>query len=379
MDFPTYLRSGRIVWKSHTGPAGSLLRALPGIGIRDAHGKTKTMAVEQISRKDLPRARALVESGGLSYEEAWDDLVGVYRKEEICGVGARLGNILKMIVIRPEDRGGPLLGELVTELIRLGLAAGKETFFIFTSPANLSTFEALGFAPLAVHPQAALLEYGGGLKNYLQAHRHLVRPGNNGAVVVNCNPFTLGHRFLIEEAARRVENLYVFVVREDRSVFPFEVRLQLVRKGVADLANVVCLDSSDYAISAVTFPAYFLRASDDAAQIQMELDLLLFARHLAPFFHIERRFLGTEPYCRTTRLYGEAMQRILPEYGIEAVLIERRQIGGKPVSAHRVREALRREDFETVRQLVPPATLNYLLSPEAAELRERLRTYDGRH
>ncbi len=337
------------------------------------------MVIELISKPDQDRARKLIENCGLSFEPICDNLVGVFENFRLAGVGARDKNILKMLAIEPDHQGGGTLGELVSELTRLGYQAGYESFFVFTPPANMASFEALNFVPLIVHPQAALLEFGGGLTRYLQSHRHLVRPGQNGAVVVNCNPFTLGHRYLIEEAAAQVDTLYVFVVREDRSAFPFDVRLRLVREGIKDLDNVVVLDSSHYAVSAVTFPAYFLKDAAGAGALQMELDLLLFARHLAPFFNIERRFIGTEPYCRTTRHYSETMKRLLGPLGVETVQIERRQVDGQVISAFRVRDALRREAYETLRRLVPPSTLDYLLSEEAGEILEELRTYTRRH
>jgi [citrate (pro-3S)-lyase] ligase len=337
------------------------------------------MVTQLISRRDLQRARDLVESSGLAFEENVDVLVGIFEAGALVATAARQGNILKMFAIAPQQRGGTALGELATELIRGGTAAGCETFFIYTAPANAPAFQALNFSPLVHHPQAMLLEYGGGLPRYLAAHRHLVRPGRNGAVVVNCNPFTRGHRFLIEQAVGLVDHLFVFVVREDRSAFPFAVRLKLVEDGVRDLANVTVLDSSHYAVSAVTFPAYFLKDPDAAATVQMEIDLMLFGRHIAPCFHIDRRFIGTEPYCRTTRRYGETMRRLLPDYGIEMVQVERLQAGAEAVSAWRVREALRREAYEELRRLVPPSTLDFLRSDAAREIRAKLRSYDRRH
>jgi len=337
------------------------------------------MVTQLISRRDLQLARNLVESSGLAFEENFDVLVGIFEAGALVAVAARQGNILKMFAIAPSHRGGPALGELATELIRGGSAAGCETFFVFTAPQNAAAFQALNFAPLVHHGQAVLLEYGGGLPRYLAAHRHLVRPGRNGAVVVNCNPFTRGHRYLIEQAAGQVDHLYVFVVREDRSAFPFAVRLQLVEEGVRDLPNISVLDSSDYAVSAVTFPAYFLKDPDAASTVQMEIDLMLFGRHIAPFFHIDRRFIGSEPYCRTTRRYGETMRRLLPDYGVETVQLERLQAGAEAVSAWRVREALRREAYEELRRLVPRSTFDFLLSDAAREIREKLRTYSRRH
>jgi len=337
------------------------------------------MVVELISQRDLQRARELVTGCGLRFGERFSNLVGIFEGDALVATGARAGNILKMIAIEPSRQSGGLLGELISELIRLGYEAGHDSFFIFTRPQNAASFQALNFTPLVQHPKTTLLEYGGGLGRYLEAHRGSVREGENGAVVVNCNPFTLGHRYLIEEAAGKVDTLYVIVVREDRSAFPFETRFRLVREGVADLENVVVLDSSSYAVSNITFPTYFLKEEDSASAIQMEIDLMLFGRHLAPYFHIRRRFIGTEPYCRTTRLYSEAMKRILPRYGVETVQVERIRQGEEVVSAFRVREAIRREAYETVRRLVPPSTLHFLLSAQGEEIRKKLSTYNRRH
>lgn len=337
------------------------------------------MVTELIGQYDFDRARSLVETSGLAFEPNFDSLVGIFTGRELVAVAARQQNILKMFAIAEDHQGGSCLGELATELIRSGYLAGYDSFFVFTRPQSAASFQALGFASLVQHPQAVLLEYGGGLPRYLDAHRELVRSGANGAVVVNANPFTRGHRYLIEQAAARVDHLYVFVVREDRSVFPFEVRLQLVQAGVADLANVVVLDSSHYAVSAVTFPGYFLKQDEDRTQLQMEIDLLLFGRQLAPFFHITHRFIGTEPYCRTTRSYSQTMLELLPRFGIETVQLERIRTGEQVVSAYRVRELLRREAYEELRTLVPQTTYDYLLSEAAASIRARLRNYDRRH
>lgn len=337
------------------------------------------MVTELIGQYDFERARSLIESSGLAFEPNFDTLVGLFAGRELVAVAARQQNILKLFAIAEDHQGGACLGELATELIRSGFAAGYDSFFVFTRPQNAASFQALGFAPLVQHPQAVLLEYGGGLPRYLARHQALVRPGANGAVVVNANPFTRGHRYLIEQAAAQTDHLYVFVVREDRSVFPFEVRLQLVEEGVRDLANVSVLDSSHYAVSAVTFPGYFLKNDENAAQLQMEIDLMLFGRQFAPFFNISRRFIGTEPYCRTTRNYSEAMLEILPRYGVETLQLERISAGAAVVSAYRVREALKREAYEELRALVPPSTYDYLMSDAAAGIREQLRIYDRRH
>jgi [citrate (pro-3S)-lyase] ligase len=196
---------------------------------------------------------------------------------------------------------------------------------------------------------------------------------------VNCNPFTRGHRHLVEEAARRVDALYVLVVREDRSAFPFEARLRLVREGTRDLANVHVLDTGRYAVSAITFPAYFLKRADDVAEVQMALDATLFARRIAPFFGVRRRFFGTEPYCETTRGYNDVMRRVLPALGVEAVEIPRAGAAGEAITASRVRALLRAGRLDAIDELVPPTTAAFLRSAEGRAIRERLAASEGRH
>ena len=65
-----------------------------------------------------------------------------------------------------------------------------------------------------------------------------------GAVVVNCNPFTLGHKFLIEESSKRVDTLIVFVVSEDESVFTFNERFAIKGKVRPFLLNILSLSKT---------------------------------------------------------------------------------------------------------------------------------------
>jgi [citrate (pro-3S)-lyase] ligase len=337
------------------------------------------MITELHSAHDIRMAKALIERNELSFEDGYDELFGIHEDGELVAVGSRSGNILKMLAVEPSCQGGPLLGEIVTELVTRGLSAGFKSLFIYTKPEHAMTFEALNFTLLANQGRVVLMEYGGGLKKWLQSVAGLVKPGINGAVVMNCNPFTLGHRYLVESAASRVDNLYLFVVREDRSVFPFEVRYRLVRQGVEDLANVTVLDTSDYIVSSATFPTYFLKKDDQAARIQMELDVTLFASQIAPFFRVTRRFAGTEPCCRLTSSYNDTMKRILPLYGIELIEVERRQAPGGVISASTVRAMLAAEDLEHLKEYLPQTTLAYLMSEEAGPMRKRLRQVCSPH
>lgn len=337
------------------------------------------MVVRLISSQDKLQARQLVEANGFRFEERYDALFGIFEGSELIATAARDQNIFKMICIRDSHQGGGLLGELFTALLDSCPLDGAQNVFVYTRPERRFSFQQLNFQPLVNHSRLCLLEYGNGLQHYLEQHADLRRSGCHGAVVVNCNPFTNGHLYLIEQAASQVDHLFVFVVREDRSLFPFRVRYRLVEEGTRHLDNVSVIDTADYAVSQVTFPGYFLKQEEDQQLLQMEIDLLLFARHIAPYFGITRRFIGSEPYCRTTRLYSDAMHRILRQQGIGTLQFERCEQSGEPISAFRVREALRREAFESLSTLVPETTLNYLRSTEARGLLTTMKTYQRRH
>jgi [citrate (pro-3S)-lyase] ligase len=174
-----------------------------------------------------------------------------------------------------------------------------------------------------------------------------------------------------------VDTLYVFIVREDRSAFPFAVRYRLAAESLGHVRNAVLLDTSRYAVSAATFPSYFLRQNDEKARLQMEVDVRLFGAHLAPAFGITRRFVGHEPYCETTAAYNRAMAEWLPEYGIELVEVPRATDGDRFISATTVRAALAAGDTAALERLVPPPTLAFLASGEGQAIAHRLKRESG--
>ncbi len=341
---------------------------------------TSGMVVDLLGGADRARARAFVEAQGLRFEEPLDDLLGVFEDGALVATGARAGDVLKLVAVDPAQQGGALLGAVVGGLVQRGQAAGHQGLFVFTKPEYAQSFEALNFSLLASHPRVALLEYGRRFEAWVAAASPHLRPAGAegaGAVVMNCNPFTRGHLWLVEQAAARVGTLYLFVVREDRSAFPFAVRDRLVRAGTRHLPNVVVLDTGPYAVSAVTFPSYFLAKGDPVEAIQLELDLALFGGRIAPAFGVTRRFFGSEPTCLTTRAYNAAMHRVLPGFGVAPVELARVEAGGAAISASTVRAALVAGDEARVKALVPGTTLAYLQSPEGRAVTARLAHGQG--
>lgn len=202
----------------------------------------------------------------------------------------------------------------------------------------------------------------GELENYKNSLKEIynnIKP-RMGAIVMNCDPFTLGHRYLIEQALSSCECLIIFVVEEDKSYFPFNDRLHLVKKGVEDLPNVIVLPSGKFIISTLTFTEYFNKSELQNVSVDTSLDLTIFAKEIAPCLDITVRFVGEEPLDRVTAQYNETMHSILSQYGIEVKEIPRLNIDGKIVSASYVRELLQNREWDTIAKFVPQCTLEYL-------------------
>ena len=179
---------------------------------------------------------------------------------------------------------------------------------------------------------------------------------------MNCNPFTRGHRYLIEESAKKCDCLIVFVVQEDKSFFPFADRFELVKEGCADLENVFVIESGKFIISSLTFVDYFNKKALQDRVVDCSDDVTLFVNEIAPALGIQVRFVGSEPHDKVTNQYNRTMERMLPLYGIEFEEIPRKEREGEAISASRVRELLKDHQWETISGLVPDVTLEYLKS-----------------
>ena len=342
------------------------------------------------------RIEAFLSANGLRLAQL-DRYVVVTRDEdadEILAGGGLDGNVIKCVAVSESARSEGLMNILVSRLIAIAREEGRESVKAFTKPENEGIFKSLGFGLLASAPKAILMENGrGGLPEYKKYLASLARPGRNGAIVMNANPFTKGHRYLVEQAASLVDNLYVIVVKEDRSRFPYVERKAMIEAGCAGLDNVVVCEGSDYAISAATFPTYFLKKLDDATDTQIALDLDLFVNHIAKPLGVTVRFAGSEPEDALTRRYNELMAEILPgtsvavvrQYHqpdpelvkgsalrqarrpIDFVEIPRLEQNGNPISATSLRRALDKGNLKEAMEYIPKSTVPYLV----ADLAER--------
>lgn len=322
------------------------------------------------SGKKSEELRTFLRAAGLEYEEGIEFSVCLYDGEELLGSGSLEENVFKCIAVREDRQGQDLTAKILTELRREALRRGITHQFLFTKPGNLRMFSDFGFYPIASVPEALLMENRrNGARDYARSLAEACG-GTVGAAVVNCNPFTLGHRYLVETASARCDLLHLFVLTEDRSRFSAADRLRLVREGTSDIPNVRVHETGPYMISSVTFPTYFIKEKARSGDIACRLDLEIFARVFAREMGITVRFVGTEPNCRVTSAYNRQMLAYLPPLGIRVEEIRRKEIRGVPISASRVRALIDRGEIEKTAELVPPTTYQFIRTHFAKENQE---------
>jgi [citrate (pro-3S)-lyase] ligase len=266
-------------------------------------------------------------------------------------------------------------------LIQEQARQGRMHYFIYTLASKGHIFAGLGFTEIArAEPYAALLEMGlGSIETYCKAAAKIAShlPPQRAAVVIKCDPFTKGNQVLIQKAARENAGVIVFVVSEEKSLFPFDRTMELVKVGVADLANVVVISSGPYIVTSTTFPSYFT-SRGNRVTAQTRLDCSLFASQIAPGLGITTRYVIEEP-CPATNAYHEAMKEIFPKHRIDLRVMSRTQADGEIISASKVRDMIRHGDWEGITEAVPEATYRYLVSPEARNILDEIIHSSPRH
>lgn len=335
------------------------------------------------NEKSVEEVRSFLKSFNLDLDSDVDYTVVITEREEIKATCSKAKSVFKCFAISEELRGEGVTATLINALNDKLFAEGMYHNFIFTKPENLEIFQGVGYKEVASVNKVVLLENGVyNIESYLNKlgkKYDILQGKQRAAMVVNCNPLTLGHLYLIEEAAKKCEELLVFVVEENKSLFPFEVRFKLVKEGTSHLHNVKVIEGGEYIISSATFPSYFLRRKDDILEGYTSLDATIFGKHFGKKFSINKRFVGNEPYCEVTSAYNKALKQVLPRYGIEVIEVYRKEEKGLPISASRVRQLIKEDSLEEIRKIVPKVTYDFLLSEEGKVVMEKIKAVDSPH
>jgi len=332
--------------------------------------------IKPSDKRAVKLQKALLEKEGISLDGNLDYSIGLFDEDyNLVATGSCFKNTLRCMAVDSNHQGEGLLNQVVTELINYEHERGYFDLFLYTKINSAKFFGDLGFYTLAkVSDKLVFMENDkDAFPEYLSELKNNSPKGKNiGAIVMNANPFTFGHQYLIETAAAKCDYVHVFVVSEDASLVPADVRYELVKKGCEHLPNVILHKSGSYIISNATFPSYFLKDAELVIRTHAALDIQIFAK-IAKAAHITTRFVGEEPKSEVTGIYNEIMAEELPKSGVKVEIIPRKKFEKEVISASTVRELIKKGDIKALKDLVPNSTLEYFLSPAAKPVIEAIK------
>ena len=322
----------------------------------------------------------LLTAEGIRRDANLDYTCGMYDDEmNLIATGSCFGNTLRCMAVSHTHQGEGLMNSIVSHLIEVQFSRGNTHLFLYTKGDSARFFGDLGFYEIArINGQIVFMENKRtGFSGYLNSlEKQKESAPRVAALVMNANPFTLGHQYLVEKAASENDILHLFIVSEDASLVPFSVRKKLVMEGTAHLKNIRYHDSGPYIISNATFPSYFQKDEQAVIKSHAMLDLTVFTK-IASALGINRRYVGEEPTSLVTGIYNQIMSEKLPENGIECVIVPRKENKGAVISASTVRQALKEENWPLLAELVPETTLNYFKSPDARPVIDKIQASEN--
>lgn len=318
----------------------------------------------------------LLLSQNIKPENSIDATYGLFEGDTLIATASYFNNIIKCVAIDSEYHGGAIFNELMTYLLNELYNKGHQKVYVYTKPSTTNGFKAIGFKEIErVNDDLVFMEKARhGFEEYINNLKKQYVDGERiGAIVLNANPFTLGHQYLVQQASSQVDVLHLFVVSEEASAFPKDIRKKLVIEGTKHLNNLFVHETDSYIVSSSTFPAYFLKEDVSVTTIQATLDAKIFKNHIAPALGITDRFVGDEPFSPATNTYNEAMKNIFEDISLH--IIKRKEINDRAISATEVRHLLIEGDIQQASILVPQTTADYFISDEFEPIKERLKKY----
>lgn len=339
-------------------------------------------AISPRSARAQKQMDALLAAEGITRDRNLSYSAGIFDDDgQMIATGSIYENTLRCMAVSSAHRGEGLMADIVAHLVQVQMERGNTHLFLYTKCDSAKFFEPCGFYEIArVADRLVFMENRrDGFARYIQSLRASMPEGSldtsGAALVMNANPFTNGHAYLLERAARENDRVVLFVLSEDRSLVPFADRLAMVSAAAAQYDNVTVVASGSYMISSATFPSYFLKDDALVTRTHADLDATLFTR-IAKALNLTCRYVGDEPFSAATKSYNDALAAVLPACGVALRVIPRREESGTPISASHVRQLIHDGRMEEIRPLVPDTTYDYLTSPAGQSAVARIKASD---
>lgn len=316
---------------------------------------------------EIDDVKRLLKVNNLNYEPNVTKTIGLYDHQLLVATGSIDHNVIKMIAVDPKYTSKNLSSKVLSYILFDMEATQIDHYFLFTKSENKKIFSSFNFNQII--ETNGLVLYENKERNITETLTHIknslpLKKGPRSCIVMNLNPMTLGHLYLIEKAAKQEGDLIIFLVETDASIINYKTRLAILRKTISHLKNVYVCPSTDYVISRATFPTYFLKDESDL-EVYTKLDVSIFKKYFMPIFEIDFRYVGQEPLDPLTNQYNESLIEML---GNQIKIIDRKTYDDQVISASYVRLLAKQKKYVDLKQIVPKATYKFLMSKKGRAL-----------
>lgn len=280
---------------------------------------------------------------------------------DIIGTISCQDYIIKDLAVDPNYQSENLASVLVNEILNYFRLNNIYNYQVFTKPIYEQVFVSLGFKEIVKTDKVIMLE--GGISNINDKIKEIKNIINNrfgeinetsdiACIVMNGNPITNGHVYLIEEASKNHKMVVLFVVEEDKSEFTFKERFSMAYISTMRLGNVCVIPSSKYVVSSSTFPSYFLKNETEVSEQYSLIDALIFKEYFIKNLFIKKRYVGSETINKMVN-YNNILKQVLED---KLEIINRLQENEEVISASKVRSLLKEGKIEEALKYTPQET-----------------------
>ena len=326
---------------------------------------------EALLVNEINKIKEFLKRNDLNYEENINKSFYIEENDNVVATVSIFNNVIKCFAVDKNYRSENYGGLLISNVINYFYENKVYHYMVYTKAEYINTFINLGFSEIVSTDSVAILESGTpNIVEYIQdlkskiefKFENLLDNADVASLVMNCNPITEGHLGLIELAAKNHQYVIVFLLEEDLSFFSYKERMTLVYLATLHLSNVIVVPSSNYIVSSLTFPNYFLKDESLKNHQWAVTDALIFKNYFMKYLNISKRYVGTE----TSKImvdYNNALKEVLEDKIIE---VKRFEESGQVISASLVRQYILSGDIDKALELIPQAC-KMLFYPMAKE------------
>lgn len=193
-------------------------------------------------------------------------------------------------------------------------------------------------------------------------------------LIFSSNPVTIGHRYIMELAAKRSKALVILVLENISTVngngnpeknhfaLPFEQRLKMTQTIAKSIDNVLIMPSGPFLTNRDQVPKGLLADNSKIARAHADLFYTFFFEKVCKALEISCFFAGDEPRDELEEIALNVLRQKGSAYGVPVRIAERKRVDERYVCSSLVRDAMNDGDESAIRPYVPENVVDEIVT-----------------